>query len=242
MSSVSVTWLRGTTLSCILPKRCICEGIIGFPDLQIGRLECPEPRALEVLLLDNLVIDPCAVPFVDLVRTTEPEYLLVFDAVFHDGDDGLRRCPLLRCRSRRFLLVRLESILSCRWLLLLRVLLIRLSVSLRLPKTVLPLVLQLLGDDLVLNGLDVPELLTYPRGKTFHQPHRVDDVRIDVDSFTGNLAVGVEHGLMSTWIYMRLIPIHLQDLLLLLLLHVLNGRASYATRRHRVLVGRERVP
>ena len=69
------------------------------------RLQCPDPRALDVLLLDNVVIDPGATPFVDLVGTTEPEYLLVFYAVFHDRYDRLRRNSPLLNRSARFLLL-----------------------------------------------------------------------------------------------------------------------------------------
>ena len=69
-----------------------------------------------------------------------------------------------------------------------------------LPQTVRPLVLQLLGDHLVLYGLYVPKLLAYPRRKTFHQPHRVKDLRVDVDALARDLAIGVEHRLMSAWI------------------------------------------
>lgn len=208
------------------------------------RLKCPEPRALDVLLLDNVVIDPGATPFVDLVGTTEPENLLVFYAVFRDRNNCLRRGSLVLNRRDRFLLLLLMCVLIFRRQVLFMLnlgLWVRMINCLCLSQTaVLPLVLQLLGYHLVLYGLYVPKLLTYPRRKTFHQPHRVHDLRIDVDTFARNLAIGVEHRLMWARICLWLIPFDL--LKLLLLLHVLYGSPSYATRCHRVLVRRKRVP
>ena len=67
-----------------------------------------------------------------------------------------------------------------------------------LLQTVLPLMLQFFENYIVLNGLYVPKLLTYPRRKIFYQPHRVKDLRIDVDALAMDLSIGLKHHLMNT--------------------------------------------